>query len=196
MAMNYMLVCTPVNLEHLITERNSQPILATHDFFSELSRHQITKSTIEGCIEKHLRRHGPEEDLWQYLLTSQRMAELLSVYEYTVLNTFITDYLKNFTLRGMATRKSYPTKKALWADEVLSWYLRSWWYAMVRFRNVVTTTDVEDYLNKTTWLHGEEKFDNIPRTLADKWGWCDIILLEDGDFTNVNFVRFTVAMGA
>ncbi|KAK6522626.1 hypothetical protein TWF281_002063 [Arthrobotrys megalospora] len=330
MTMNHMLVCTPLNLEHLITARNKQPILSVRDFFGQQPREWekdgswiylntfngpnihsnkssgrlITNSSIEGwgravslpiydgfynstaiaplkyhpylrlanatvfvvlyiaqlqqsyvsplddpvfaahiklsekggyhpdyeatgigcfeefqycsgtarpdmrqctrwgvwdqhfkLVERHLRRHGPEEDLWEFLLTSQRMAELLSVYKHTALNTLLTDYLKSSTLRGMATGKRYSTRKTLWADEVLSWYFKSWWYATVKFRNVVTTADAEDYLNgTTTWADGEERFGNLPRKVADKWGWCGRILLEDGDFTNVNFVGFMAAM--
>ncbi|KAF3933995.1 hypothetical protein ABW19_dt0209757 [Dactylella cylindrospora] len=120
------------------------------------------------------------------------LSELVSVYHYVDYNTLFTNYLQPFG-PGVDTtiRDVWDTK--LWAEQVVSWYLKNWWATQYSIQQTVAGDKiVEEQLQSNP---------STPRYLNSKSlgrysrvSWCIPLLLEDGDYTNVNLFGFVTAL--
>ncbi|KAF3921779.1 hypothetical protein AA313_de0202034 [Arthrobotrys entomopaga] len=76
-----------------------------------------------------------KDDFPDFTLIGLRTAGLLSVRTYAFWITMFTTYLNTFTyheiIRGLndTNLREMSKSRTLWRDEVVSWYLKTWWYA-------------------------------------------------------------------
>ncbi|KAK6544740.1 hypothetical protein TWF694_001425 [Orbilia ellipsospora] len=141
---------------------------------------------------KYFSAVGPIEDMWEIALTAPKVAKLLSIYKHVQYNTLFTNYIKAFTLHG--SRLGDPATSAnrrLWADEVISWYLKAWFQAQYQIESVVSGANT-DFFEGPLIRDGDPLFETQEE--ADRWSWCSRVLFENGEYTNINFVGFSISL--
>ncbi|KAF3934317.1 hypothetical protein ABW19_dt0208114 [Dactylella cylindrospora] len=76
-----------------------------------------------------------------------------------------------------------------WAEQVVSWYTKTWWDVLYRVQTVVTSKDKTagppPGYSGDKGLHSQKE--------ADRWSWCHRIPLREADYTNINFFGFLVS---
>ncbi|KAK6522786.1 hypothetical protein TWF281_002220 [Arthrobotrys megalospora] len=85
-----------------------------------------------------------------------------------------------------------------WVDEVVSWYMITWWNALNDLQTVVSSKEKcpphklpngDDM--EFGGLFAAEFGRKIPK---NPWGMCQTVLLTDADYTNINFIGFLISL--
>ncbi|KAK6513420.1 hypothetical protein TWF281_005046 [Arthrobotrys megalospora] len=171
--------------------------------YSYLVTHEIHPTRRNAKVRGSAERKAYLEAL-ELSQSMRRISKLLGVRSYVWFNSALTYYMRdsvwmNRFASGTDFFNEYgdAKSKTIWRDEVISWYLKAFWYAKARIRGVVTTTNSADYygsrsLSKEDAVLMSSPFKDLP--WIHQFSWCSRILLEDGDFSNISVFGFAVPL--
>ncbi|KAK6340246.1 hypothetical protein TWF730_002011 [Orbilia blumenaviensis] len=107
--------------------------------------------------------------------------DVLLPLKYIILELSVMRKVRDPSLASFPTGSpNYVSLHHYWDEQVVSWYLKTWWNTLHRLEAVVSSTE--------TWSDG-------PNPL-NQWPMCRRILLTDVDYTNINFLGFLVSLAA
>ncbi|KAF3916196.1 hypothetical protein AA313_de0207535 [Arthrobotrys entomopaga] len=141
---------------------------------------------------------GRVDDIRDFGLIGLRVANLISVHAHVTWNVYVTRYLSIYNIAGRLPDREgqyvqdFSHSKTLWRDEIISWYLKTWWYAKARIQSAATTPNSAGYFAEPNKFYGVGAFED--QETADKWSWCSRTLLEDAGYTNINVFGFALSL--
>ncbi|KAK6332576.1 hypothetical protein TWF730_004236 [Orbilia blumenaviensis] len=133
--------------------------------------------------------HGAALEFWQSM---RSVGKLLSIENYLALITEDWDNRRNTILKHYRKNgEIFKNSTTLWRDEVISWYLKTIWYAKARIRAVVAAEDSAEYFYARSERDGD---DMLLESELDQFSWCSRVLLEHKDFSNISVFGFVASL--